>query len=90
MVKAGQEQAFHELATTVLIPEARKLQGCQLFSLFQNTDNPREFILHEQWQTHEDVAAYKQKLIDLLGQPHPGEEFPAKMNDLIAEDEDLL
>jgi quinol monooxygenase YgiN len=90
LVKDGQAQTFKHLAEDVLIPEARKMSGCQMFSLFQDTDAPHEFIFYEQWQDHADADAYKQRLIEILGQPHPGEEFPAKMNDLIAEDEDLI
>jgi len=88
--KEDQERAFKKLADDILIAEAKKMSGCQLFSLFQNTQNPREFIFHELWQAHSDVDEYKQRLVEILGEPHPGEEFPAKMNDLIEEDEDII
>ncbi len=88
--KEGCEQEFKSLAMDVLVPEAKKMPGCHLFSFFQNTATPCEFIFYEQWQTHNDVDAYKQGLVTLLGAPHPGEEFPAKMNDLIEADEDIV
>jgi quinol monooxygenase YgiN len=90
LVKDGKERVFKMLADKVLIPEARNIAGCQFFSLFQNTQNSSEFIFHELWQAHADVDAYKQRLIEILGEPHPGEEFPAQINDLIKEDEDLI
>lgn len=90
VVKSGQANAFKDLADQVLIPEARKLPGCKLFSLFQSTDDQQEFIFYEQWDTEQSVHDYKQRLITVLGDPHPGEEFPAKMNDLIEADEDLV
>ena len=90
LVRDGYERTFKKLADDVLIPEARRISGCQQFTLFQNTENRREFIFHELWQNHADVIAYKQRLIAILGEPHPGEEFPAQMNDLIEEDEDIV
>lgn len=90
LVKEGQEPAFKDMANDTLIPEARKMPGCQSFSLFQSTTNPREFIFYEQWQNHADADMYKQRLIEILGHPHLGEEFPAKMNDLIEDDEDIV
>jgi quinol monooxygenase YgiN len=89
-VKEGVVEAFQKLANKTLIPEARKLPGCQLFSLYQSTTNNREFIFHELWDRQESVHTYKQNLIDILGSPHPNEEFPAAMNDLIESDEDLV
>jgi len=90
VVKAGQEEAFRQLASGVLIPQALQMSGCQLFTLFCNIGNAREFIFYEQWAVHADVAAYKQKLLEILGPAHPGEEFPARLNDLIEADEDLV
>jgi quinol monooxygenase YgiN len=89
-VKNGKVEAFKELATRTLIPEARKLSGCQLFDLYQNTSDDRQFIFHELWDSEEDVHLYKLNLIAALGEPHPGEEFPASMNELIASDKDLI
>jgi len=90
VTKSGQADAFKKLASHVLIPEAQKSSGCRLFSLFQNAGNQREFIFYEKWDSQQNILAYKKRLIALLGDPHPGEEFPARMNDLIDEDEDLV
>jgi quinol monooxygenase YgiN len=90
LTKPGQAQTFKTLAEETLIPEALKLPACKLFTLFQNTQNNREFIFHEKWDTHESVDQYKQNLIAILGDPKPGEEFPAKMNNLLEADEDLI
>jgi quinol monooxygenase YgiN len=90
VIKEGQAPTFKTLAAETLIPEALKLPACKLFTLFQNTQNNREFIFHEKWDTHESVEEYKQNLITILGNPTPGEEFPAKMNNLIQADEDLI
>ena len=88
-IKQGVVGAFQKLADETLIPEARKSSGCQLFSLYQNTSDKHEFIFHELWDNASSVHTYKENLIKILGNPHPGEKFPAIMNDLIEADEDL-
>jgi len=90
LIKKGHESAFLELAEKVLIPEAQKIPGNKVFSLFQNGVNKREFIFYEKWDNEQDVLTYKRQLIASLGSPRPGEEFPEKMNRLIEEDEDLI
>lgn len=89
-IKKDSKEAFQQLADNALIPEARKLSGCRLFTLYQNTGDEQEFIFHELWDNEESVHTYKENLIAVLGQPHEGEEFPASMNDLIESDEDLV
>jgi quinol monooxygenase YgiN len=89
VIKEGKEQAFRELADAILVPEATKMSGCTRFSLFQNGVDTREFIFLETWDDEQSIHEYKQKLVSLLGEPRPGEEFPEAMNSLIAEDEDL-
>ena len=90
VIKEGEERAFKELAEYTLIPEALKLSGCKRFSLFQNGANIREFIFFEMWDNERSVRDYKERLASVLGKPRPGEEFPEAMNNLIAEDEDLI
>ncbi|MDB5169808.1 MAG: hypothetical protein JWN82_204 [Candidatus Saccharibacteria bacterium] len=89
-IKHNKISAFQRLADKTLIPEALKLSGCKLFSLYQNLSNKNEFIFHEIWDTEENVHQYKLNLISKLGKPHLNEEFPAFMNDMIETDEDLV
>jgi quinol monooxygenase YgiN len=90
VVKENHVDEFKALADQVLIPEAKKLPGCHLFSLFQNGTNSAEFIFYELWGNEEDVQEYKKELITILGKNRAGEELPAKLNDLFIEDEDLI
>ncbi len=90
VAKAGQEQAFKQLAEATLVPEAIKMPGCTRLSLFQNTADVGEFVFFETWDSKESVHTYKDRLVSILGKPRPGEEFPEAMNNLIAEDEDLV
>ncbi len=78
------------MADKVLVPQAKNISACHLFSLFQNESNPQEFLLYELWENERAIIDYKQKLISILGETDPGEEFPAVMNKLIMEDEDLV
>ena len=89
-VKQTAIEAFKTLAKETLVPEAQKMSGCQLFNLYQNTTTDGEFIFHELWDNEESVHTYKLNLITILGKPHAGEEFPAKLNDIIEADEDLI
>jgi quinol monooxygenase YgiN len=90
IIKKGQAQVFKKLAEATLMPEATNMPGCTRFSLFQNTADTHEFMFYETWDNEQSVHEYKEKLISILGKPRPGEEFPEAMNNLIAEDEDLV
>lgn len=89
-IKDEHVETFQQLVVNTLTPEAHGISGCQQFSVYQNTDDKREFIFHELWDNKDSVHTYKQNLIATLGEPHEGEEFPAAMNDLIESDEDLM
>lgn len=89
-VKEGKQPDFLKLAETVLIPEAKEIAGCRLISFFQNTNNSREFLFYEVWDSDDSVRSYKRRLVEKLGEPLPDEEFPAIMNEMIEEDEDLI
>jgi hypothetical protein len=89
-VLAKEGQDFKSLAENILLPEARKMASCRFISLFQNTENSREFIFYERWESEAAVHEYKERLIGLLGAARPGEEFPQAMNDMIEADEDMV
>ena len=90
VVKPNRIEEFQRLATTVLVLEAKKLKGCKLFSIFQSLDEPKEFIFYELWERENDIHSYKDRLIEILGNPNPGEEFPAHLSDFFEEDEDII
>jgi quinol monooxygenase YgiN len=89
-IKEVSVDAFNKLLNDILIPEALKLPGCNLFSVYQDMSDSRGYILYESWDDEASIHTYKKNLIRILGNPHPGEEFPAQMNDMIEDDEDLL
>jgi quinol monooxygenase YgiN len=61
-IKENKVATFQRLADETLIPEALKISGCKLFSLYQNSSNKNEFIFHEIWDAEESVHRYKQTL----------------------------
>jgi quinol monooxygenase YgiN len=60
-----------------LIPTTRQEPGCLNYDLHQATENPGQFLFHENW-------ASKQHLDDHLARPHLTALF-AKLPELVAE-----
>ena|SRR3989344_3173727 len=89
-VKSGKEKEFERLAAATLIPQAKIIKDCKLFSLFRNPANEREFIFYELWENNEAVKKYYKNLIKVLGRNKSGEIFPEKLNEFIEEEEDIL
>lgn len=90
VVKQGKNREFKKLAEDVLIPQANRISGCILFSMFENKSNPREFIFYETWEDSKNVEEYYKNLIAVMGKNSFGGVFPDKLNDFIEEEEDML
>lgn len=73
--KSGAENdlkaAFHEL-----IPTVRQEEGCLFYELFQSTETPTKFIMHELWTDAAGLQAHSQM-------PHMAA-FGAKAKDWLA------
>ncbi len=70
---------FLEIASLLTRETLGKRKGCISYSFNQKQDNPNEFILHEQWQSEENLNEHIRQLIILLGPPKPGGLLPERL-----------
>jgi len=57
--KAGMEQRVREELEKLLAP-TRAEAGCINYDLHVSSENPREFLFHENWQTFAHLEAHRQ------------------------------
>lgn len=60
--KAGREEECRELATRVTETTRAENEGCISYVFHQQNDNPREFVLYEQWRDQAAVDAHLARL----------------------------
>ncbi|HSW37303.1 MAG TPA: antibiotic biosynthesis monooxygenase [Candidatus Saccharimonadales bacterium] len=89
VVKKDRVDEFKKLAFEILIPKAHD-NKCLFFSLHQSLTHYQEFIFDELWDNKDSVKKYINSLETALGESKPGEIFPARFNDFIEKDEDLV
>ncbi|BBO85738.1 hypothetical protein DSCO28_63040 [Desulfosarcina ovata subsp. sediminis] len=77
----GKVEAFHEFAEQAT-PLSRADDGCLGYVFHQQKDDPRNFVLREQWRDKEALAEHIKHLIAVFGPPKPGEQLPASMTAL--------
>lgn len=81
-VKDGKEQDFHDLAVRLTEVTRAEDDGCLTYVFHQRQDNPKEYVLYEQWRDREALDAHIAHLQTLLGPPAPGGRLPAALLDL--------
>jgi quinol monooxygenase YgiN len=81
-VKDGKEQEFHDLAIRMTEVTRAEDEGCLTYVFHQRRDNPKEYVLYEQWRDQEALNAHIAHLQTLLGPPAPGGRLPAALLDL--------
>ena len=71
-------KAFAEKAT----PLSRGDDGCLGYVFHQQKDDPRKFVLREQWRDKKALGDHIEHLVAVFGSPHPGQQLPAALTDL--------
>jgi quinol monooxygenase YgiN len=82
-IKEGKEDEYKQLAIQMTHMTQKEDEGCIQYSIFQNKENPQEFMLLERWTDQNALNAHFKHLIETFGPPHPGDIFPAKLVDLV-------
>ncbi len=59
IVKEGNEAALEE-ALRVMIPLSRQEPDCQLYTIQKSLDNPRKYLLYEQYTNKEGYLAHRE------------------------------
>lgn len=55
--KAGMQPQVREVLLD-LVAQTRKEKGCLNYDLHQSQDNPREFVIYENWESAADLDAH--------------------------------
>ena len=71
-IKAGREKEFSELAARITKSTREEDEGCFTFEYLQQVENPREFVLHEQWCDEAALDAHIARLRAVHGPPPLG------------------
>ena len=73
--------SFRELAkdaTTIF----RQDDGCLAYVFYQQLDDPRNFVLREQWRDETALNEHIGHLIEKYGSPNPGDQLPAAIMEM--------
>jgi len=81
--KEGREREFAELAATLTKVTRAEDDGCLAYVFLQQQNNPREFVLYEQWRDGTALKAHIAHLQKVYGPPRAeGGGIPAAILDL--------
>ncbi|MGQ9675942.1 MAG: putative quinol monooxygenase [Chloroflexota bacterium] len=78
-LKEGSEAAFVEGFRQTAGAVRAEEDGCLVYKLYQQKDNPREIVVFEQYRDKKAVADHGAHLAAMFGPPRPGEFVPAAM-----------
>ena len=79
--KADKVDAFREFAEKAT-PLSHAEDGCLGYVFHQQKDDPRNFVLREQWRDKGALGEHVKNLVAVFGPPHPGQQLPASFIDL--------
>ena len=80
-IKEGKEAEFREVATKISKATNEEDKGCITYHYLQNSENPREFVVYEQWEDAASLDAHVDHLQAMFGAPAPGQRLPAAIGD---------
>ena len=75
-VKAECQREFEALAKEMTTSTKAHDQGCIAYTFFRRADQPRDFVLYEQWHDAAALAAHMARLHQVLGPPDDQEPYP--------------
>ena len=74
-------ESFREMAKKAT-PLFREDDGCLAYVFHQQLDDPRNFVLREQWRDETALNAHIKHLIEEFGPPKPGDQLPAAIMEM--------
>ncbi len=81
-IKEGHVQAFHDLAVRLTAMTRAEDEGCLTYVFHQRQDNPREFLLYEQWRDEAALDAHVAHGLAVFGPPGPNGRLPLALSEL--------
>jgi quinol monooxygenase YgiN len=80
-VKAERDSEWRELLPRLTQSTRAEDDGCLNYVYHRQLDNPREYLLYEQWEDEDALTRHLSRLVQVLGPPPPGEQLPARFLD---------
>ncbi len=74
-VREDMQQEAQELLPR-MAAASREEPGCVAYVIYQETNNPRQFVLLEQWRDRAALSAHFENLREVFGPPTPGSRSP--------------
>jgi quinol monooxygenase YgiN len=74
--KAGREAECARLANEVTASTRIEDDGCISYTFYRRSDDPRGFMLFEQWRDGPSIAAHMERLKRVYGPPDDSEPYP--------------
>ena len=75
-VKAGREEAWGVLLGELHRSTHAEDEGCVSYVFYRRADDPREYVLHEQWRDAAALDQHVARLQRLLGPPPDDAAYP--------------
>jgi quinol monooxygenase YgiN len=82
-IKAGREAEWRSMRADVHRTTHAEDDGCLAYDFYRRADNPREYVLFEQWRDEAALDAHLARVRRVYGPPPtPGGRLPAVFLDL--------
>ena len=78
-IKPGMDDEYAELARRITHATHVEDKGCIAYAYFRDVDNPRDFVVYEQWEDREALESHGAQLHRNHGPPNPGGRVPASI-----------
>ncbi len=79
--RESKDKDFRKVAERI-VKLSRADDGCLAYDVHQQKDDPRNFLLREQWRDQEALTAHVEHLVREFGPPPEGGQLPASILDL--------
>jgi quinol monooxygenase YgiN len=76
-IAAGREEEWRALVAELHRTTHAEDAGCLAYQFYRRMDNPREYVVFEQWRDADALAAHLARLAQVYGAPPPGTRLPA-------------
>ena len=75
-VKAEHQAEFEVIAKEMTTSTRAQDQDCIAYAFYRRADQPRDFVLYEQWKDAAALTSHLQRLRQVLGPPDDQEPYP--------------
>ncbi len=76
IVKAGREEEFLKMARDAMAITRAEDRGCISYVIYRQSDDPRRYVLYEQWTDADALNAHVARLQRIFGPPDDREPYP--------------